>query len=95
MADASSWEAFEASFRAAAEDDPGLREQLRLFAGPLPLGALGRLSHRFTAAAADRPANTALRSVRVLDVLLEHACAPGLSRALSLPASPRPRCANR
>jgi len=73
----------------------GVEDRVRVFAGGFTGPDLARLSHRFTAAAADLPANTALRSVRVLDVLLEYACAPGLSRALSLPASPRPRFANR
>jgi len=57
--------------------------------------AQARIAHRFAAAAADLPGNPALRSVRVLDVLFKYACAPGLSRALSCPASPRPRFANR
>lgn len=45
-ADASPWEAVVASYRAAAEDDPGLRYQLWLLAGLLPLGALALIGHR-------------------------------------------------
>ena len=52
---------------------------------------LARISHQVTAADANMAAFAALNAARVLDVLYEYACAPGLAFALQMQPSSRPR----